>query len=241
MKVHAPFIAALVLTLSLAGVLSAQRVGVGIGVGRGGRPSVGLSVNPFAPYNPYVGVSPYGYGMTAAGAQAQGAAEMIRASGEASRDRAEAIKSYEEARSQYIDNKKKWTETYLEHKEKGRQSREEYYARKRADRERAQEFLAARDEPRISRTELDPVTGALDWPAALTDARFAEDRDRLDELFSVRAHTGANQDMISEVTTTASTMQNQLKSLIRDMPANEYIAARKFLDLLQSEVTYPTR
>lgn len=193
----------------------------------------------YGPYRyGYYGGGYYGGGTSAVGDARRGMADVIRAQGESAKSQAEAMKSYEEARSKYIDNKKKWTETYLERQRMGKASRQEYYDQKR---EARNNYLAQkqRNTPdRLSTDQIDSATGHISWPSALTDDRFQADREQLDELFVMRAHTNTTESLTQQILAAASDMQAKLKQNISDIPAYEYIDARKFLDGLIYEAQH---
>jgi hypothetical protein len=46
--------------------------------------------------------------------------------------------------------------------------------------------------PRLGSTQLDPVTGHIEYPLALTSAQFAPYRDELNKLFADRASSGGS-------------------------------------------------
>ena len=238
-----PFLFLVVLTIvvgSSAG--KAQRAGRGrVSSRSAGRAFVGTRAVT-APFR--YGAYPYGaYGnssSTLAEGASRGMADMLRARGQAEESRAKAMIDYEDARSKYIDNKAKWTKTKLEWQRMGKAACQEHYAKKREAREK---YLAAKNTStttRLNPSQLDPTNGKVSWPDALKDAKYASQRNELDELFVLRAHTGTTPDLSSRVHQAARKIQSQLKSDIRKIPANEYIAARKFLDGLAREAQTPT-
>lgn len=183
----------------------------------------------------------YGYGFTSNPVEGAryGMAEVIRARGQAYEAAARGMVSYEEARSKYLDNRKKWTETYWAMKRKGQAERRKDFEQKRR---RQEAYLATKGSsypPRLSPSELDPSTGKVYWPAALSGATYAELRRELDELFVLRAYTGSSDRYNAQIHEKARAMQSLLKEQIRSMPTSEYIAARNFLESLAFEGRYP--
>jgi hypothetical protein len=164
-----------------------------------------------------------------------GLADVIRARGEAAESTTRAMSNYEDARSKYIDNQKKWTETYWERKRLGQAELKKDHDRKRAARERYLAQKGSGAPPRLSPTELDPSTGKIYWPETLMGNEYAAARQALDELFVLGAHTGSLRQYSADIAEQSRVMQDELKKHIRDMPANDYIAARNFLESLGYE------
>ncbi len=82
---------------------------------------------------------------------------------------------------------------------------------------------------------MNPVNGRLNWPSALQQASFASQREQLEQLFATRAKYGglSYADQLA-VRRTVETMFDELKSQIRDIPPQDYVACRDFL----TSVTY---
>jgi hypothetical protein len=170
--------------------------------------------------------------MEAAG---RGMSEVIRARGEAAEHYARARLSHEEARRRYIDNQRAWHQAYLERKRANIAFRQERYARERKARDR---YLATRREsppPRLSPDQLDPETGYVVWPEALLGDEFAEQRQRVEELLVLRAHIRYVSGLADEIHAIAREMQDELRGRIREIPGDQYLAARRFLDALAWE------
>jgi hypothetical protein len=93
----------------------------------------------------------------------------------------------------------------------------------------------------MSYSQLDPVTGALAWPDALTTDDYTDSRQELDKLFAERASaSGAiGYKKVTEIRKTAEAMSAKLKKSIADIPTGDYIAASSFLTSLAEEARYP--
>ncbi len=205
---------------------AARRVGVGYGVGYG-----------MAQYAGYGGYG-YGGGTTPYAAAENARANTIRAQGEYNQANTAAMKNYEDARSTYIDNQQKWTQVYLERKRATDAQKEKDREAALATRERAKEFMAAHPSSgpaRLASSQLDPSTGRIQWPTALTAAAFEGQRKSLDALFELRAHTSTNPDLASQVGKAVSEMKDSLRKQIRDIATQDYLEARRFLDSLAVE------
>jgi hypothetical protein len=191
------------------------------------------------------GMGAYAYGGgagTAFSAQQQAVAETIRAQGEYGQMASEALMNYEQARSTYIDNQEKWTQVYLERRRAVQAIKAEQQEARVASRERYQEHLASHPPagpPRPTSSQLDSSTGTIHWPEALSSSAFESQRKTLDELFALRAHTSTVPDLSVRIDKAVREMKDALRGKIRDMPSQEYIAARRFLDSLSVEGRSP--
>ncbi len=176
----------------------------------------------------------YGRGTTAAESYQRGMADVIRAQGEYAEAAARAAKVREEARSRYIENQTLWMEEYNRRKRAGLARREAEQAERR---EAVNRYRAARDAKRAETpiaTQLDPDTGEILWPTALQHRAFQSARQQLEALFQDREETGGSPAMADEVRELVYEMRKALQARIREYPANDYIAADKFLNALTS-------
>lgn len=188
----------------------------------------------------YGGYGGYGYGGvgTAFSAQENARANTIRAQGEYNVMNTAAMSNYEDARSKYIDNLDKWTQVYSERQRALAAQKEADREAALAARERAKEFQASRPPsgpPRLTTSQLDPSTGRIQWPTALMTASFEGQRKSLDTLFEIRVHTSTNPDLASKVDKAVSEMKDSLRAKIREIPSQDYLEARRFLDSLALE------
>lgn len=175
----------------------------------------------------------YGYGGgTVESNYLNGMANMIRAQGQANALNAQAAINYEQARSKYLDNKKKWTENYYQMKEE----RSQRAAQEREKNKHSPEELAAiarADTPKkLGADALDPVTGHINWPEALRDDDYAALRKQLEQLFETRARTSQGAPTVAKIHDATREMSAKLRDKIETLPANDYMAGRKFLDSL---------
>jgi len=73
----------------------------------------------------------------------------------------------------------------------------------------------------------------LDWPDVLQDSRYAAERREVDQLFAKRAgYGGLTYSDRTKVRDTIDSMSDQLKEQIRDIPPQDYVASRGFLQSL---------
>ncbi len=194
--------------------------GVGVGMGMGMPMGMGGGVG------------------TAFSAAENARAETIRAQGEFNVMNTAAMSNYEDARSKYIDNQEKWTQVYAEKQRALATQKAANRETALATRERAKEFTASHTPsgpPRLASSQLDPTSGRIQWPTALSAVAFEGQRKSLDALFELRAHSSTNPDLGSKVDKISSDMKDSLRKQIRDIPARDYLEARRFLDSLVVE------
>jgi hypothetical protein len=188
----------------------------------------------------------YGYGAnfasTAAEGNQRGMAEVIRAQGEATESQARAMVDYEEARGKYLDNQSKWNSVYRERRAiqaEKKAKEKEHQQVLRESRKRVDERRKSRPTPRLSSSELDAESGNITWPAELAKDRYSKHRDEVDDLFALRAETGLTSELEERAAKAVKAMRDKLRTHIKDMSPNEYIAAKSFLTTLAGEVRVP--
>ena len=181
-----------------------------------------------------------GYASTAGQAAAYGMSEMARARGAENLQNSEAAKNWQEAKTADIQNRLLWTETYFDMRKENRDRRAEE-AGPRVTQEQAIRMARMAAPPRLGSTQLDPVTGHIEYPLILTDDSYAAYRDRLDSLFAHRAETGGSIQFSDSqaIQQTVSKFVDALKQRVKDYPAGDYGRARTFLDSLAHEATMP--
>ena len=181
-----------------------------------------------------------GYASTAGQAAAYGMSEMARARGAENLQNSEAAKNWQEAKTVDIQNRLLWTETYFDMRKENRDRRAEE-AGPRVTQEQAIRMARMAAPPRLGSTQLDPVTGHIEYPLILTDDSYAAYRDRLDSLFAHRAETGGSIQFsdYQAIQQAVSKFVDALKQRVKDYPAGDYGRARTFLDSLAHEATMP--
>jgi hypothetical protein len=171
---------------------------------------------------------------TAAESGMRGMSEVMTAAGAANLMNSAAAINVEAARSQYIDNRLKGTKTYFEMKRHNREYRE---ANKRPRPTSEQLFRLAKDAtPRqLAADQLDPVTGQIAWPKALTLDEFAEHRETLEDLFTERAQASGrfSFEQMNQVRDTTRQMRDLLRAKIKDMPPQVFSQSSAFLQQLE--------
>ncbi|MCC9606083.1 hypothetical protein LOC68_19665 [Blastopirellula sp. JC732] len=178
---------------------------------------------------------------TVAESQARGLADIVRAQGEYNLNTARAAIDVEEARSQYIENRNRAQQVYFEMRRRNTEFRAEQAGPKPTS-EQLFRFNQERAPQRLAASQLDPLTGEINWPFILTDKPYDEYREKLNMAFAMRAREGsyANVDEFRNVTGTAEAMFDELKNRIRDYPADKYIEASSFMRSLVFDAQFPS-
>jgi hypothetical protein len=90
---------------------------------------------------------------------------------------------------------------------------------------------------RLRPTEFDPITGRVQWPAVLLGSAYDEVRTELDEVLHERAVKGemdaATRQKSLEL---AKRMREELRAHVKEMPPDDYVAARRFIESLVDEM-----
>jgi hypothetical protein len=93
---------------------------------------------------------------------------------------------------------------------------------------------------RLSPRELDHLTGEVAWPLLLEEAHYDRYREALEALFAARAADGQiGPDAYREIDRLAGKMLELLKGCIHEVPPEEYMIARRFLESLAYEARLP--
>lgn len=180
------------------------------------------------------------YASTAGQAADYGMSAMMRAQGQQNLSNSEAANNWEDAKTKEIQNRLRWTETYFEMRKTNREARAAE-AGPPITQDQAIRNAKSRTSPRLASTQLDPVTGHIEYPMLLTQDFFSDYRDRLDRLFAQRAASGGSMQYTEyqEIQVTVNQFIEALKSKVSDFPAREYGQARVFLDSLAREARMP--
>lgn len=181
-----------------------------------------------------------GYASTAGQAAAYGMSEMMRAQGTENLLNSEAAKNWEEAKTLEIQNKMRWTETYFEMRKTNREARAAE-AGPPVTQEQAIRMAKMAAPSRLNSTQLDPVTGHINYPIVLMDTPYTPYREHLDGLFADRAASGGSisYEKFQDIQTTVSQFIDALKSNVKKYAAGDYGTARTFLDSLAHEARMP--
>lgn len=182
-----------------------------------------------------------GYASTAAQAADYGMSEMMRAQGYQNLQNSEAAKNWEEAKTLEIQNRLRWTETYFEMRKVNREAKAAEQGPP-VTQEQAIRMAKMAAPPRLGSTQLDPVTGHVEYPPVLMDDIYADYRKRLDQFFADRAASGGSVQYgeMREFQSNVSKFIDVLKQNVKNYPAGDYGRARTFLDSLAHEARMPS-
>ena len=149
--------------------------------------------------------------------------------------------NFETARSMGLDNRLKATETFFEMRRINRSARA-LEAGPRVTLEQAVRMARVSAPRRLSDLELDPITGEIAWPSALTEEAYATDKVAVQDKFHDRAG-GVSMDSarFNSVNNSISTLKMLLKDNIDRYVSSHYGKAKSFLDSLLYEFEAPLR
>lgn len=156
---------------------------------------------------------------------------------------AQAATSYQQAYSLWLDNKKKHAQTYFDLRRMNASYRAEVeMEHPHATSDQIVAFSKARDPQRLTADQFDPATAVLNWPPTLKNPEFAEQRNRLDNLFAERlgdpVAAGLGTHNCHDIQHAAAEMSAALRKKIAEIDADEYITAEKFLKSVAYEARF---
>jgi hypothetical protein len=180
-----------------------------------------------------------GYGQPPYAAYAHGLADIIRSAGMADMLGSESAKNAETALRRRIENRERWTEAYFQM----RMINEAHRAALRGPRPTEEDWIryAQAGKPeRLAPSEFDPISGRIHWPVLLDGAKYQAQREALENLFAYRASAGGvNRTAYLQIDQLTNEMMEQLRAEVDDLPAEDYIRARRFLEALAYEAMLP--
>ena len=193
-----------------------------------GRPGAPASGAPAAAYP-----APYAYPSTYSSTRAEGAlngmGNVISSKGNYNLATSEAAINMTQAQQNEIQNHLTYENTYFQMKETN-QAYKEAHAKPRPTEEQLARFAREAAPQPLSPSEVDPVSGAINWPNVLQQDSFAAQRTALEQLSAQKAAYGSlstSDEMAARKT--IESMFAQLKSQVRDVPTQDYIASKHFL------------
>jgi len=171
---------------------------------------------------------------------ARGMSDVIRSKGQYNLTTSQAAINATQAQSNAMKNYEQWTNTYFQ----TRAANKAYRQAEAGPRPTSEDFVrwAKEGAPQpLSPSEYDPVTGKINWPVMLKADEFSKYRTELDELFAKRASNDSLtlQDFI-EVDKITNALLEDLKSQIKNVPPDLYIASKEFVKSLAYEVRRPS-
>jgi hypothetical protein len=180
----------------------------------------------------------YGYGMTggvgstAAGSAMTGMANVVSAKGDYNLATSAAAVNMTQAQRNEIQNRQLYTNTYFEMRETNRQAR----AAESGPRLTAEQIsrIAHETAPKpLSSSEVNHVTGKLNWPDVFQMDVFSADRANFERLMGSYSQVGTlSYGDKTKARALINNMAKELKQRIREIPGPDYIASRSFLESL---------
>ena len=183
----------------------------------------------------------YGGGaQTAQGAAMQGMSQVISAAGQYNLATSAAAINMTQAQSNEMRNQVQGVQTFWEMRNLGRAEREKERGPRPTPEELARRAHAGAPSP-LNTTQIDPVTGELHWPSALQQSGFDAQRNVVGEFAVKWVKYGAlDYTDQTQVRENIDAMFDSLKSQIRAIPPQDYVACRTFLQSLLYATTRTT-
>jgi hypothetical protein len=177
---------------------------------------------------------------TPPGSYLQGLASVVRAQGDYNLSTSAAAVNLTTAAKQGIQNEKDFVEAYFAIRAFNRQAREAENARERQITQEWLRFHPSVKPKRLSPSELDPVSGTINWPMLLQSDELASLRQDIQKAFAERHQLGMmgynNYRMVQQIT---NNLLNEMLDKIQNFAPSEYIQAKKFIEALIYEASLP--
>jgi hypothetical protein len=169
---------------------------------------------------------------TAAGSAMNGMASAISARGDANLANSAAAMNLTQAQSQEIQNRQQATNTYFELRETNKAAQDA----ERGPNPTMQQLVSAAREglpAALSPSQMDPVTGKVNWPDVLQADEFQSQRAQVDQLMAkLASHGSLSYTDRSSVRQVVEAMYHQMNAEIRQLTPQDYMTGRKFLNSL---------
>jgi hypothetical protein len=179
-------------------------------------------------------------GTTPEGSFLQGLASVVRAEGDYNLYTSAAAINITTAAHQNIQNQKDWVEAYFAIRAFNRQAREAESAKERQLVQEWLRFHPSVKPKRLTSSELDPVSGAINWPMLLQSDELASLRQGIQHAFAERHHLGVmghnNYRIVQQITTS---LLSEMLDKIENLAPSEYMQAKRFIEALIYEASLP--
>lgn len=177
----------------------------------------------------YGGYPGYYGGTTAAGSAMNGLGNAMSGAGSMHLSNSAAAINWTQAQKNEQQNRLSGEQTYFQMQNENRAYQKQLAGPPPTKEQLARWAHDAAPKP-VTPSEVDPASGKINWPVALTQDNYGPQRTELDQLMAKKATYGnlsyADQ---TEARKTIETMFDELKLQIRDMPPMDYAASRSFL------------
>jgi hypothetical protein len=174
---------------------------------------------------------------TAQEGMARGMAHVVRAAGEATLMRSEALKNIEDARARNLENRLRAAEVYHQRKRVWEARQAAKRKKRRPPATYAFRHNRSSGPQPLSRSQLDPVTGRIQWPVLLQRSEFQTERQALERMFKVwAAQDGVlRPEQLSQVQELGKKLKERIHLMIRAVSSQQYVDASRFLKGLMFE------
>jgi hypothetical protein len=177
---------------------------------------------------------------TPAGSILEGLAQVVRAQGDYNLATSAAAVNWTTATRQSIQNEKDYVEAYFAIRAYNRQIREAEYARESQLTQNWLRFHPSMKPTRLTSSELDPVSGNINWPLLLLKDDLTSQRQAVQQAFSERHRMGVmNYNNYRAVQQITNRWFVELLDAIQELSPTEYIQAKKFIEALIYEASLP--
>ncbi len=190
---------------------------------------------PVSPFPVEMGFTQH-HSSTAAEGFLRGKAAVIQAHGNFRLSEAQAQILRQQARWLDRENDLLQTQALLAQKKMWDDARAAERKEQEARRIEGQQLLAARQATvyrqvyQLSTDEFDSITGAITWPAVLQNEYFDRERQRVAELVKQQfAYGEPKPEMTTQINRAVEQLASSLRSVISEVPRDDYLAAQKFL------------
>jgi hypothetical protein len=158
-----------------------------------------------------------------------GMASVISAKGDYNLSTSAAAVNMTEAQRNEIQNRQQWTNTYFEMQATNKAAREAQAGPHPSAEQLA--IIARQGVPKpLSPNFINPVSGEVAWPSFLQSDLFASQRAALDQLLLKQATYGSlSYAEQTKARQAGDAMFAELKTQIRNVPTEDYLASRDFL------------
>jgi hypothetical protein len=168
-------------------------------------------------------------GGTVAGSALNGMSQVISAAGEYNLSTSAAAINMTQAESNAMQNQVQAVNTFWEMRNIGKAQRAAERGPPPTPELIARMARSGAPSP-LTPSQMDPVSGRLNWPDALQNPTFDAQRGEVDQMFAKRASYGgltyADRGQVRE---TIESMVDGLKAQIRDIPPQQYAVSKSFL------------
>jgi hypothetical protein len=192
---------------------------------------------------PYGGSSMWGWdiaGTSTVGSYLQGLASVVRAQGDYRLATSAAAVNWTAAVRQDIQNQKEYVEAYFTIRAYNKQARDAESAKERQLTQEWLRFHPSVKPKRLTSSELDPVSGTINWPILLQNDELTNLRQNIQKAFADRHRFGVmgynNYRMVQQNT---NNLLAEMLDRIQYLAPAEYIQAKRFIEALMYEASLP--